>query len=187
MGIIETMAHNWWMLLIRGIFAVLFGIMAFLWPGLTLTTLVILFGIYALADGISAAWVGAYSKIWWLAAAGLLGVVAGIYTFMYPGMTALVLLYLIAGWMIARGVMEIVTAIQVRKAIDDEWRFILGGVLSIFAGLVLAIFPGAGALAMVWLIGAWAVVFGIVMVTLSFALHRLKESHAAPSHFHPTS
>jgi uncharacterized membrane protein HdeD (DUF308 family) len=142
-------------------------------PNLTLVTLVLLYGIYALADGLTALWVGGKSRTWWLALAGVLSVIVGICAFVYPGITTVALLYLIAAWAIVRGIFEIVAAIQLRKEISNEWMLILGGVLSITFGVVLVASPAAGALAMVWLIGAYALVFGIMMIVLAFRLRGL--------------
>jgi len=171
--ILDEFAKNWWVLLIRGIFAVLFGIMAFTRAGLTLTTLVLLFGIYALVDGLTALWVGGTTHSWWLFFGGIVGVVAGIYTFIYPGITTVALLYLIAAWAIVRGIFEIVSAIQLRKEISNEWALILGGIISILFGVLLFSNMAAGALAMVWAIGAYAFVFGVMMIILAFRLRGL--------------
>jgi len=172
--LISDLVKNWWVVLLRGIFAVLFGILAFALPGLTLTTLVLLYGIYVLVDGVTALWFGGKARSGWLLLSGVLGVIVGIVTFIFPGITAVALLYLIAAWAIVRGVFEIVTAIQVRKIIDNEWMLILGGLLSIVFGGVLAAKPAAGALAMVWLIGAFAFAFGVMMIVMAFRLRGLR-------------
>jgi len=169
----NAFANKWWVLLIRGILAVLFGIMAFALPGLTLVTLVLLYGFYALADGLTALWVGGSSRAWSFVLVGVLGIIAGIFTFIYPGITAIALLYLIAVWAIARGIFEIVTAVQLRKEISNEWALITGGIISIILGVVLIANPTTGALAMVWVIGAFAVVFGVMMIVLAFRVRGL--------------
>ncbi len=173
--ILGAFAKNWWVLLIRGILAVLFGVMAFTLPGLTLVTLVLLYGVYALADGLTALWVGGRSRALWLALVGVLGVIVGIYTFINPGITSIALLYLIAAWAIVRGIFEIITAIHVRKEISNEWALILGGIFSIIFGVVLIAKPAAGALAMIWVIGAYALVFGLMMIVLAFRVRGLPE------------
>ena len=183
-AILRSFTNNWWVLLLRGIFAILFGIMAFVWPGLTLVTLVTLYGIYALIDGITTIFVGISSKTWFLLLVGLLGVAVGIYAFASPLMTAMALLYVIAFWAIVRGILEIVSAIQVRKEIDNEWMLIIGGLFSILAGAILVISPGAGAMAMIWVIGAYALIFGVVMALLAFRVKGLNdrlEARAAPA------
>ena len=171
--ILHAFARNWWVLLIRGIMGALFGIMAFALPGLTLETLVLLYGAYALADGVTALWVGGSSRAWSLVFAGLLGVIVGIGTFIFPGLTAVALLYLMAAWAIVRGIFEIIAAVQLRKAITDEWALGIGGIISILFGGVLFANPVAGALAVVWVIGAYALAFGLIMIILAFRLRGL--------------
>ena len=171
--ILHAFARNWWVLLIRGIMGALFGIIAFALPGLTLVTLVLLYGAYALADGVTALWVGGSSRAWSLVFAGLLGVIVGIGTFISPGLTAVALLYLIAAWAIVRGIFEIIAAVQLRKAITDEWALGIGGIISILFGGVLFANPAAGALAVVWVIGAYALAFGLIMIILAFRLRGL--------------
>lgn len=165
---LQTIGKNWWVLLIRGILAILFGILAFALPGATLLTLVLIYGIYALADGIAAIVVGARTRGWTFILMGALGIIVGILTFVYPGITAVVLLYLVAAWAIVRGIFEIAAAVVWRRVISNEWFLILGGVISIIFGAVMLADLAAGALAIIWLIGVWAVVFGIVLVILAF-------------------
>ena len=174
------MAKNWWLLLLRGIAAIIFGLLTFAWPGLTLLTLILFYGAFALVDGvlaiIAAITGGAPTPRWWLAIVGLLGIAAGLLTFLMPGLTALVLLYLIAGWAIATGLFQIVGAIKLRKEIDNEWLLILGGIISVLFGVSMMLAPGAGALALVWVIGAYSVVMGVIFVALAFRLR--KHTHA---------
>jgi uncharacterized membrane protein HdeD (DUF308 family) len=172
-SILDAFARNWWVLLIRGILAVLFAVMAFTLPGLTLVTLVLLYGVYALADGLTALWVGGRASAWWFALLGILGVIVGVFTFIYPGITAVALLYLIAAWAVVRGVFEIVTAIHLRREINNEWMLIIAGIISIIFGVALAANPAAGALAVVWIIGAYAFIFGLMMIVLAFRLRGL--------------
>lgn len=172
--ILQALAKKWWLLLLRGIVAVLFGILAFAWPGLTLVTLVIFYGAYALVDGIVALAAafggGETTPRWWLAIVGIAGIAAGLVTFYWPGITALVLITLIGAWILAHGVMEIIGAIKLRNEIDNEWLLILSGLLSVVVGIVVLAQPGAGALALVWLIAGYAVAFGILMIALSLRL-----------------
>jgi uncharacterized membrane protein HdeD (DUF308 family) len=151
-SLLAALAQNWWLVLLRGIAAILFGVLAFLWPGLTLASLVLLYGAFALADGVLAVVAairgGGPGSRWWLAVVGLAGIIVGLLTFLWPGVTALVLLVFIAVWAIAIGVFEIVGAIRLRKEIDNEWLLILSGALSVLFGLVLLVQPGAGALAL---------------------------------------
>jgi uncharacterized membrane protein HdeD (DUF308 family) len=173
--LLTAFASHWWVLLLRGIAAALFGILTFMVPGLTLVALIILYGAYAVVDGVTALFVGGRARAWWMVFAGVLGLIVGVLTFIFPGITAFWLLILIASWAIVRGLFEIVAAIQLRKELTNEWMLILGGVLSIIFGVLLFLNPAAGALAMVWLIGAYAVVFGIMMIVLSFRLRGLRK------------
>ncbi len=171
--IATVLARNWWLLLIRGILAVLFGLMAFAWPALTLLTLVLLYGAYAFVDGLTAIWFGVSSRAWLFLLFGILGVLVGIYTFFYPVVTALALLYLIAAWALVRGVFEIITAIQLRKEITYEWALIISGFISIIFGIVLVVNPRAGALGMVLVIGAFALMFGVMMIVFALRVRGL--------------
>jgi uncharacterized membrane protein HdeD (DUF308 family) len=176
---VHALAKNWWLLLLRGIAAIIFGVLAFVWPGLTLLTLILFYGAFALVDGVLAIMAavtgGAPAPRWWLALVGLLGIAAGLLTFLMPGVSALVLLFFIAGWAIATGVLQIIGAIQLRKEIDNEWLLILGGVISVLFGVAMMLAPGAGALALVWVIGIYSVVLGVTFVALAFRLK--KHSH----------
>jgi uncharacterized membrane protein HdeD (DUF308 family) len=175
-AMVHALAKNWWLLLLRGIAAIIFGLLAFAWPGLTLVTLILLYGAYALVDGvlaiIAAITGGVPGSRWWLAVVGLLGIAAGLLTFLTPGLTALVLLFFIAGWAIVTGVFEIIGAIKLRKEIDNEWLLILGGIISVLFGVGMMLAPGAGALALVWVIGAYSVVMGVIFVALAFRLRK---------------
>jgi uncharacterized membrane protein HdeD (DUF308 family) len=181
---LAELARHWWVFLVRGIFAVLFGLAAFFWPGLTLWALVILYGAYAIADGVAALVFGFGTRghgFWPMLLFGLLGIGAGIVAFAWPGITALALLYLIAAWSVVRGVFEIATAIRLRKAIENEWLLGLAGVMSILFGIALAVWPGAGLLALVWLIGAAAFVIGLSLIALAFRLRSLSHRVGRPS------
>src|ERR687886_144426 len=154
---VTVFTSNWWALVLRGLVALLFGILTFVWPEISLTALVFLFGAYALVDGLFTA-VAAFRapegyKHWWaLLLEGVFGVAAGVLAFVWPGITALVLLYLIAAWAFVTGVFEIVAAVYLRRLISGEWLLALGGVVSVLFGVMLAVWPGAGALAVLWLI-----------------------------------
>lgn len=178
-AILHGLAKNWWVLLLRGIAAVVFGILAFAWPGITIVSLIILYGAYALVDGLFALYAaisggtGAAPR-WWMAVVGIAGVLAGVIAFAWPGITALTILLLIGAWAIVSGIFEIIGAVRLRKEIDNEWTLILHGALSVIFGVLLMAMPGAGALAMVWVIGAYAIAAGILMIALAFRLR----SHA---------
>jgi uncharacterized membrane protein HdeD (DUF308 family) len=178
----ETMglARNWWALAIRGAAGIIFGILAFVMPGITLVTLILLFGAYAIIDGIFglvAAFRGraAEQPWWWLALEGLVSIGAGIVTFAWPGLTALVLVYVIAVWAVITGVLEIVTAIRLRQEISNEWWLVAGGVISVLFGVLLMAAPGTGALALIFWIGAYAIVFGALLVGLAFRLRHAQD------------
>jgi uncharacterized membrane protein HdeD (DUF308 family) len=177
---LRTLAQNWWAIVLRGVCAVLFGLSAFAWPGITLAVLVTLYGAYALVEGafaVAGALMGrrAGAFPWGVLLAGLAGIAIGVITFMAPGITAIALVYLIATWAVLRGVFEIIAAIQLRKEIDNEWLLGLAGFLSVVLGLWLFVAPGAGAIAVLWWIGAFALVFGVVEIILGFRLKGLKD------------
>jgi uncharacterized membrane protein HdeD (DUF308 family) len=178
---IATLSRNWWVLAIRGVAAILFGIGAFVWPGITLAVLVLLFGAYALVDGIFAVIAGIsvrkeQERWWMMLLSGLAGIVIGIVTFLSPGITALVLLYFIAAWSIVTGAFEIAAAIRLRKEIEGEWLLALAGLASLIFGILLVVLPGPGALALIWLIGVYALIYGILMLALAFRLRSLGET-----------
>jgi uncharacterized membrane protein HdeD (DUF308 family) len=176
-----VLARGWWVLLLRGIAAIVFGVLAFAWPGLTLVTLVLLYGAFALVDGIIsliAAFTGGAKPVpaWWLIVIGLIGIAAGIVTFLWPGMTAILLVIFIGAWALVHGIFEIIGAIQLRKEIDNEWMLILSGVLSVLFGVVVLVAPGAGALGLIWAIAAYSILFGITFVGLALRLRRHKHA-----------
>lgn len=177
--VVDTFRLNWWLLALRGLVAVLFGVLAFVWPGATLITLVWLFGAFALVNGFLSLVLAAkapkgYPRLGSLILGGLLGILAGLLTFVMPGITALGLLMLIAAWAIVTGVMEVVAAIRLRKIIANEWLLILAGIASVAFGVVLFLQPAAGALALIWWIGAWALIFGILLIVLAFRMRNWK-------------
>jgi uncharacterized membrane protein HdeD (DUF308 family) len=179
----------WWAFVIRGVLAILFGVLAFALPRMALFTLVVLFGVYALAEGILNLAAGLQGEAprraprWALVLAGVVSILAGFLAFVAPGLTALSLLYVIAAWSIVRGALEIAAAIALRKELEGEWLLAAGGVLSIGFGVVIAAFPGAGALALVLWIGAYAIVFGALLVAVGLKLRRRTRS-TPPGDFH---
>jgi uncharacterized membrane protein HdeD (DUF308 family) len=177
---LHLITRNWWLLLLRGIVSILFGILAFAWPASTFVALALLFGAYALADGVLclvAAVNGSdrSTPAWWLVLVGLLGIAAGIIAFLWPVKTAFALVIMIGAWALTIGIFEIIGAIRLRDEIDDEWWLIGAGVLSVLFGLAVLLAPGAGALAMIWGIGAYAILAGILMVAFSFRLRGLHQ------------
>lgn len=175
-----TLARNWWKLLLRGIIAIAFGVLVWLQPGISITFLVLLFGAFVLVDGIIWIWIAISGrkeyKDWWeLLLLGLVDIAIGILTFIAPSATTMALVIFIAVWAIATGILQIVVAIRLRKEIEGEWLLILGGFLSFVLGILFMMQPGAGALALVWLIGTYAVVFGLLLVLLAFKMRTFRE------------
>lgn len=172
------MTSNWWSLLLRGLAAIIFGILIVLFPGAALQTFIILFAAYALVDGVFtviAAIQNRNQARWWVhLLEGVVSVAAGILALVYPGITAFVMLYIIAFWAVVTGVLEVWAAIQLRKEIEGEFWLGLSGVLSILFGVLLILFPGTGILTVLWLVSAYAVVFGAVMVILAFRLRGIQ-------------
>ena len=169
----QVSRHYWWIMGIRGLLAVLFGLAAIVLPGLTLLVLVLLFGAYALVDGVIAVIVSLqerqiFAQWWVLLIEGLVGIAAGVLTFFWPAITALVLLYVIAFWAIVTGIFEIVAAFWGRLHFAYEWTLALAGILSVVLGVLLIIRPGAGLLSLVWLIGVYALAFGVLLIIRAF-------------------
>ncbi|MGH3144444.1 MAG: HdeD family acid-resistance protein [Rubrobacter sp.] len=168
----QTSSGNWWTLLLRGIAAVLFGLFAVVWPGLTLAVLVIVYGAYAVVDGVFTVIAGFRSvdgrRRALLLAEGILGVVAGLIALVWPSITAVILLYIIAFWAILGGLLRIATAILLRREIQNEWAMAASGVLSVLLGVILGVLPGVGLLSLAWLIGAFALGVGATLIWLSF-------------------
>jgi uncharacterized membrane protein HdeD (DUF308 family) len=185
----DGLSRNWWVVLVRGLVGILFGIVTFFAPGITLAALVLVFGAYAFVDGVltlvSAIRRRSTTDRWWiLVLEGIAGILVGIATLFVPGITALVLLYLIAAWALVTGVLELAAAIRLRKVITNEWLLALGGIVSILLGVLLIVYPGAGALAVVIWIGAYAFVFGALLVALSLRLRGLGTPRHRPQAAH---
>jgi len=182
---VKTIAAHWWVPLIRGIIAILFGITAFLLPGLTAVVFVFLFAGYAVADGIlnlitafrfaqpsSGRW-------WWMIVQGLLGIGIGVVTVLWPHITAQALGILVAVWAIATGLMEIAAAVRLRKDIPNEIFLIVVGVLSIIVGIVLSFEPLTALLAWVWVVGVYAIIAGVALIALAFRLRGMNAKMGA--------
>lgn len=171
--------ERWWVFLVRGLVAILFGILCFVQPELSLTTLVLMFGIYAMADGVLGVFVAVVGRKeiedWWMLLLwGLIGIAAGVLTFAAPNITTMVLLFYIAIWAVVSGILQIVLAIRLRKEIEGELFLILAGILSIAFGLILMSRPGDGAVAVVWMIGGYAIAFGTTLTVLAIRLRQFR-------------
>jgi uncharacterized membrane protein HdeD (DUF308 family) len=172
---VGQLADRWWMLVIRGAAAIVFGVLTFVMPAVSLFALVLLWGGYALVDGafnVMAAIRGARAgRHWgWLLFEGIISIGAGVVTFAWPGITALALLAVIAVWGVVTGIAAIVSAVRLRKEIQGEWLLALSGVLSIAFGVLLVLIPSAGALALLWLIGGYATVAGVLLIGVGVRL-----------------
>jgi uncharacterized membrane protein HdeD (DUF308 family) len=170
-----VLANNWWSLVIRGVIAILLGILTLAWPGITVGALVILFGAYAFIDGIvniAGAWRASKAHERWgvLVIEGIVGIAAGLVTFAWPAITAIVLVYVIAAWAIVTGIFEIMAAIRLRKHISGEWLLALAGVASIVFGVLLMAAPVVGALVIAIWIGVYELIFGGMLVGLGLRL-----------------
>lgn len=167
----------WWALLLRGLIAIAFGIMALVWPADSLVALALVYGAYVLVDGVFSI-IGAFrsdsSERWWLVVSGLLSVAAGVVAIAWPGLTVIVLVMIIGFWSIVRGVVEIVAAIRLRKEIPNEWMLVAAGVISVLVGILLAVSPFVGALALIWVVGVWSIAFGLLMIALAFRVRSHK-------------
>jgi uncharacterized membrane protein HdeD (DUF308 family) len=182
---VQTINRLWWLVLVRGICAILFGIAAFAWPGATIEALVLLFGFYVLVDGTVAVLLGFQQRgedeRWWVALLeGFAGIAIGLLTLFWPGTTATVLLFFIAAWAIVTGVFEIAAAIGLRTVITGEWALIVSGALSVVFGVLLIVQPSTGAVALIWLLGAYTISFGVLFCLLAFELRRLGQTLEGP-------
>jgi uncharacterized membrane protein HdeD (DUF308 family) len=161
-------------LLIRGIAGIVVGILAVAWPGMTIAVLVAIFGVYAIIDGITNLFIGfsrsRAGRSWAPVVQGLVGIGAGVLTFVWPGVTALALVWFIAAWAIVTGLFEIAAAVRLRKVIAGEWLLALSGALSVAFGLLVFAFPGAGAVGIAFVLGAYAAAAGVVLVMLAIRL-----------------
>ena len=180
---VSTLASNWWALALRGVVAILVGVIAFTMPNITLTALVFLFGAYALVDGVlavAAALRGLreHDRWGWMLAEGIVSIAAALIVFLMPGIGALAIIWLVAAWALATGAFEIAAAIRLRKLIEGEWMLLLAGVLSVILGVVIAIRPGIGAAVIVTWIGIYALFAGIVTLVLAFRIRKWAHEHA---------
>ncbi len=176
---ITEMSKNWWLFLVRGLAAIAFGVLALIWPAPAWFALVVLFGVFALLDGLFSLVAGIdflryFDRGWAVVLEGVMGIVIGILTLIWPGQASQVLFYFVAAWAIGTGIFEIVTALRVRVFIPGEWTMVFAGVLSILCGILMFVFPLAGIVALVWVIGIYAVVYGIMQMVFSARLNGLR-------------
>ncbi len=172
---VSALSRNWWLVLLRGVLAILFGILAFVWPGITWLTLIIIFGVYAIVDGAVAVVTGLSrtqeSPRWWhFLLEGLISIAAGVVALILPELATLVLIYILASWAVITGILEVAAAIRLRNEINNEWLLGLGGLISIVLGVFLFLEPVAGSLVIIWTIAAYALIFGILLVILGIRL-----------------
>jgi uncharacterized membrane protein HdeD (DUF308 family) len=163
------------LLIVRGIVGVVIGIVAFVFPGVTIAALVVIFGIYAVIDGVTNLMIGLTRRAgqgsrWLHALQGVVGIGAGVLTFIWPGVTALVLIFFIGSWAIVTGVLEVAAAIKLRKEIHGEWLLALNGIVSIAFGFLVLVFPFAGAVGISWVLGSYAMVGGVILIALGVRL-----------------
>jgi uncharacterized membrane protein HdeD (DUF308 family) len=176
-----TLSRNWWTFALRGVVAIVFGVLALAWPAITLLALVALFAAFALINGAASA-AGALQnrsgdEHWWLGLLlGLASLGAGVIAIVSPGLTALVLVLLMGANAIVTGVLDIALAIRLRRAIRGEWVLFLAGLVSIVFGVLVFLYPGAGALALVWLISVYAIASGVLLLAAALRLRRPESS-----------
>lgn len=170
----EWLARSWWLLGLRGLVGLIFGVLFLVWPVLSLGALVLAFGVWALADGVMALAAAISGRRGWDAALeGVFGLLIGVLTFARPGATAVALYFLIAAWSVVMGVFRIVAAVRLRREIEGEFWLGLSGLTSVAFGVLMVALPAAGVLALGWLIGVYALVSGALLIALSLRLRSL--------------
>jgi uncharacterized membrane protein HdeD (DUF308 family) len=185
---VDQLAERWWALVIRGAAAILFGALTFVLPDISLLVLLVAWAAYALVDGVlnlmlAARGARAGRRWGWLLFEGLVSIAAGVIAVVWPGITAWALLMVVAAWAVVTGIAEIAVAIRLRKQVHGEWLLALGGVLSIAFGVLLVVYPGAGILAMLWIVGTYAILFGVLLIGLGWRLHAWHRGSS--EHQHP--
>lgn len=175
----NTLARNWWLVVLRGVLAILFGFTAFVWPDLTWVVLIMMFGIYKLVDGLVTVGTGLShakdSPRWWaFLVEGLVSIGAAVVALIWPQLTGLIMVLVIAGSAVLTGILEIVAAIRLRHEINNEWLLALGGSVSIALGVFLFLQPFAGGIAIIWTAASYAVIFGVLLIALGFRLRNQK-------------
>ena len=194
--VVRTLHQNWWLVLLQGVLSVVLGVLALAKPGVTLSALILLWGLLALLNGVGDVFhaIGAAGsqKSWgWQLAGGLVGILAGLAILRWPGLSALFVLYLVALWAIMMGIVRLVGAIADHEALPHAWLVALAGVVSVLFGIAMFAWPNVGLLTLVYLVGFYAIVYGVITCVMAFRLHSLPErmagrlvppTGAAPSH-----
>jgi uncharacterized membrane protein HdeD (DUF308 family) len=185
--IADALGRAWWAVMLRGVVAVAFGIVVLAWPGLAFATLLALFGVYCLVDGFLGIWAAVtghatHENRWLYLLWALVSIGAGLAALLVPGITALALLFYIGAWAVASGVLQIVAAVQLRREIDGEWLLLLSGIVTVVFGMLLFARPGAGAMAMLALLGAFAIVSGIALIFLGIRARHFARNALAATH-----
>lgn len=173
-----AMTQYWWTVALRGVVAILFGLAAFLWSGLTLQILIALIGVFVLLDGLFTIAIAfntraVYGRWWGFLLQGIAGVAVGIFAFTWPGVTATAMLYVVAFWAIVIGALEMMAGIEIRREVDGGWLLGISGLLSMLLGVALLVWPGAALLSLIWLIGAYAIFFGVMLIAFGFKLRKM--------------
>lgn len=174
-GIGTLLARNWWTVALRGAIGILFGLALLIWPGISLRVLVVLFGLFTILGGTFTAIVmlrefSTYRRWWLFLIEGLFGIAAGVVALLWPDITGLILLYLIAAWAIVTGLLEIIVAFQLRQQLQGEWLLVLAGIVSVVFGVLLTVWPVAGALAILIFLGAYAIFYGVMLLIVAYRL-----------------
>jgi uncharacterized membrane protein HdeD (DUF308 family) len=194
--VVRTLHQNWWLVLLQGVLSVVLGVLALAKPGVTLGALILLWGLFALLNGVievfSAIGAAGRHQSWgWQLAGGLVGILAGLVILRWPGLSALFVLYLVAIWAIMMGIVRLVGAIADHEMLPHAWLVALAGVVSVLFGIAMFAWPAAGLLTLVYLVGFYAIVYGVITGVMAFRLHSLPErmagtlvppAGAAPSH-----
>ena len=171
-----ALLDQWWALIVRGLIGILFGVLAFMWPQITMIVLIALFAAFALLDGVTSIAAAIRARDWgWPLWGGLLSLAAGVVTIAWPATAGIALVLLIGAWAVVRGVFDIATAIALRRVLRYEWVLALGGLISILFGALVLLRPAAGALAIVGLIAAFAIFWGVVLVLAGIHLRRMRD------------
>ena len=180
---VGQLVRNWWLPVLRGVLGILFGFLVFAYPRTTVEVFVYLFGAYALIDGVIALALAfdVSRGRGWVVLSGIAGIAAGILTFLYPSATAVALVYIVAAWAIITGIFEIAAAFEWRQVLSDMWMLGLAGVVSIILGVLLFSSPSAGLIAWAWLIGIYAILYGVLYIAAGIRLKSFQPSQVASS------